>query len=302
VIAKLNFYDFYGYLIPGVAFLAIIWLPFGIVTLKWPPSDLGSAVAALIVAYIVGLVLQVIVVNGFPPKVRDQNEYLRYPSSVLLDPEETSLAPELKKEAAVQAAALFGIDLSIGQSIVSSDWRDNANCVDARRRDAFLLARSVLVERKLASYTEQYQGMYAVMSGLAVAFWLGFAYLLGWAAAFRGVWLGYTPCILLAVGLGVATVVSFIPVFTKVAPTLAAILGEVVFFALLAILWSLGHYAGSCSGPTFRQAQLLLVISVLSLFAAATCFAAYKYFSVEFAKAVWRDFVAFRLAPPPSAS
>jgi len=33
---------------------------------------------------------------------------------VLLDPEETSLAPELKKEAAVQAAALFGIDLSIG--------------------------------------------------------------------------------------------------------------------------------------------------------------------------------------------
>lgn len=57
MIERFNFFDIYAYLLPGAAFLGLMWLPFGIVGGKWPSADLSSALFSLIAAYIVGHVL-----------------------------------------------------------------------------------------------------------------------------------------------------------------------------------------------------------------------------------------------------
>jgi hypothetical protein len=57
MIERFNFFDIYAYLLPGAAFLGLMWLPFGIVGGKWPSADLSSALFSLVAAYIVGHVL-----------------------------------------------------------------------------------------------------------------------------------------------------------------------------------------------------------------------------------------------------
>lgn len=60
MIERFNFYDVYAYLIPGFVLVALLWLPFGLTTDAWPEADVASAVAALILGYVVGLVLHTI--------------------------------------------------------------------------------------------------------------------------------------------------------------------------------------------------------------------------------------------------
>jgi len=54
LIEKFNFYDIYGYFVPGATFLAIRWIPFGIVRNSWPSSTWSSAIIAAAFAYILG--------------------------------------------------------------------------------------------------------------------------------------------------------------------------------------------------------------------------------------------------------
>jgi hypothetical protein len=54
VIERLNFYDLYGYLLPGVVLTAAAWAPFGLSGCGWPSPQLSSAILALVFGYVLG--------------------------------------------------------------------------------------------------------------------------------------------------------------------------------------------------------------------------------------------------------
>lgn len=47
MIERFNFYDIYGYLLPGATLVGLLWLPFGIITGTWPAAQLSEAVFVL---------------------------------------------------------------------------------------------------------------------------------------------------------------------------------------------------------------------------------------------------------------
>lgn len=49
---------FLGYLIPGLVFLGLLFLPFGLIKGMWPPTSVSSAVLYLVGAHILGHILQ----------------------------------------------------------------------------------------------------------------------------------------------------------------------------------------------------------------------------------------------------
>ena len=71
MIERFNFYDVYGYLLPGLALLGLVWLPFLILKHKWPENELLSAVVVLAIGYVVGHVLQNVATTAFPSTFSD---------------------------------------------------------------------------------------------------------------------------------------------------------------------------------------------------------------------------------------
>ena len=76
MIERLNFYDIYGYLLPGAALLAIAYLPFLLAGAPHSSLEFSSAVISLIVAYISGHLLQIL--------IRPVFKELPYPSDTLI--------------------------------------------------------------------------------------------------------------------------------------------------------------------------------------------------------------------------
>jgi hypothetical protein len=143
------------------------------------PADasLGAALITAIVAYVVGLVLHELV----RPWVPSQSLGGRLPSDALLDSERL---PEWVRSAYIERAVhRFGVspEMSPGD-----------------RAQAFLLARTALVQRGLGRYAEQFQSMQALCRGLFGALLLGSGWLVGigtsvgpaaiWLIAALGVW------------------------------------------------------------------------------------------------------------------
>ncbi len=174
---RFNFYDIYGYLLPGVLLLALLWLPFGLLLGHWPPPDLGSAVLALGLAYIVGHLIHALSKAAFSSKFKDDAGNKRHPSDLLVSKEGGQVLPsgdslkELKCRLAEQIERYFAIQIDIDKP-----WTKE---LGKRRNDAFLKCRSFLVEKKAAVYLEQQQGMYALMRGIGTAFVLACALYLG---------------------------------------------------------------------------------------------------------------------------
>src|SRR5258706_16436134 len=54
MIDRFNFYDVYGYLLPGLALVALLGLPGVMIAGKLPSSELVSALAAVAAAYVIG--------------------------------------------------------------------------------------------------------------------------------------------------------------------------------------------------------------------------------------------------------
>ena len=54
MIDRFNFYDIYGYLLPGLVLSALLGLPLALIAGKLPPAELGSALAAVVLGYVVG--------------------------------------------------------------------------------------------------------------------------------------------------------------------------------------------------------------------------------------------------------
>src|ERR1700757_3434992 len=170
MIDRFNFFDIYGYLLPGGFLLALLWLPFGFVLCKWPPADLGSAALALALAYISGHLLRNFAEPAlsstfkdpraepaglanfcrhlvrnfadavFPTKPKDHQAEPtgRYPSDLLLDLDDysvlkTSLTDDIKDHLAAQILQKFNIDVEVRAN--ATEWTTHK--LGGRRRSAF---------------------------------------------------------------------------------------------------------------------------------------------------------------------
>jgi len=162
LIDRLNFFDLYAYLLPGLTWLLLVAAPYVAASGKPPAGDWLSAIAGVAVAYLLGHVLY----QG----TREAPWFStpragRLDSQALLDA--GRLSPEVKARVARRAYELWGLSLA---------QRDD----DVRRQEIFELARAFLQAKRLPSYAEQMQGMQALSRGFAAALLLSAASLCGW--------------------------------------------------------------------------------------------------------------------------
>lgn len=350
MIKNFNFYDIYGYFLPGFTLLALFWLPFGITTDAWPQaaSEVSSALAAVVFGYVVGHLLQTLARNAVPATIKDSDGNSRYPSDIILDKSDKLFSSDLKSELAGCIRKRFAIDvrielgpkeikaLRLDQLLellseekkknlidamkernleasselqeykfneLSSEekgelWKDALKNISTLRRNAFLLCRDELIKGKIVSYTEQFQGMYVLMIGLAMAFILGFIYNAGWALAGfqydsfkKYLWLVVmillVAAIVAIIMMAVYSEKSKFKGFTRSQRALTA--GVCLLLALLL----LGYILGLENHVDLEKSAYLGVVALASLFSSIMCSTGYKYFAKEFAVAVYRTFYAY---------
>src|ERR1700738_425804 len=338
MIERFNFYDIYGYVLPGALLLGLFWWPIGLLTATWPPTALSSAVLALVAAYIVGHIIDNLSSAAFPSTFRDKGGRKRVPSDLLFDKAQDEILSQrlwdLKEPIADQIKTDFGINVQ-----ANADW--NAN-LKGSRSAAFLKCRNVLIRAKTAAYAEQQQGMYVLMRGCAAAFFLAFALYIGIAVG--GLYryssppptnprLGLLACVI------VALVFAFAALAFQRRPSVDERQARaVVFWAALGAL----AFAGLIGGrqfqvtnsiidvpPQLQQALkeekdpakfaagqnaldrwrvkqqiqshtivLMLGSAAIAAVLAALCLAAYRAFAVNFAVTVYRDYYRSSTDPP----
>jgi hypothetical protein len=293
LIDRFNFYDVYGNFLPGFAFLGLIWLPIGITHQFWPGKEITSAIAVLAFAYIVGHILQNIFQNALPSKGKDSRGRRRYPSDYFLDSDDRTFSNETRLELGVAVGRRFHIDLQVGAPIPD----DRIDQVSRARQDAFRLARNTLLKSDVELYGQQFQGLYALMRGLTAAFWLGASYTLGWSL--YSILARWIDRVALAgwIGLAIAAVIGFVPVFGSPSSKTRLILDRWTFATLLVVLCASGVQLGSYFSVSNTQWLALTLIAAASLLSGARCFSAYRHFAEEFAKTTWLDFLSYESAP-----
>lgn len=291
MIDRFNFYDIYGYLLPGATMLALLWLPFGIVSRKWPDAQIADAIFILVFSYVVGHLLQTLATTTLPSKVKDKSGNLRTPSDIVLDSDDSRLSPQLKSKLETYARGEFGIDLEIHSATPPSEQ------ISAKRTDVFFLCRGVLIRQKIAGYTEQFEGLYAMMRGLSLAFFLGTAYLAGWGCSEHSPTLvGNFPLSTFIFSLGCIGVFGSGLLALRRGPfapkrvSTDRWLWRFLSVALFGI--GMGLAIGKDPSPNLTWAATLA-----SAVAGARCYSSYRIFAMHFATAVWRDFAGFKCAP-----
>lgn len=285
MIQRFNFYDVYGYLIPGLAVVALLWLPSTVITGHWQDEKLGWLAVAVAVAYIIGHVIQNLSANAVSAKVMKNAEgKAAYPSATMLDPADSSLPADIKRRVQQNVASWFGIDVSIDQQ---------ANGPIAKSRNAaFSLCRPIVNAR--TAYAEQYEGLYTMSRGLFIAFCLGALYMTGWAAA----------CYKLPTALALAFIVVKL-----------ALLALLVLSVVRCFSWGIDNRQTldtailSCVGVALAGAGLIAATGVTGLLdenvmricsvavvvyvlVALRFLLLYRYFAELFPKAVWSNFAA----------
>jgi hypothetical protein len=280
MIERFNFYDVYGYLIPGALLAAVIWFPHALVQRLAIPTALTAAVAAVIGVYIAGHLLQVIATNVLPSTepVKTANGIVdRYPSDRLLDSEDKTLPASMKEQLMKLIQARFAID---------AKEREN-------RAAAFLLCRNSVIAGKTASYVEQLQGMYALMRGISAAAAIGCAYDLGW------LWSAFIdhrePAVRIAVFITIGVVAARYQWNVPKAPASRRLL-----FAALLLLTVTGAGVVAANGAS-RDTGMVSTVASLSLLAALWTFGAYRAFAHTWAKTVYQHFYLSSQTPAPAA-
>ena len=277
MIPNLNFYDIYGYLIPGLTLAIVLRLPYGLITGSWPESSWTSALIAVVIGYVLGHLVQILARNALPSTTMDD----RYPSEALLDQDDKTFSVALKDRLRTRIRELSGVD--VRTDLTKSGVTDD---VKAQRADGFRYCRDALLSSKNLSYAEQMQGMYTLLNGLTIAFALGAPFALGWTvstgrfqvSALFIVALGLLPTAATAViGLGK----------TDATPTDRARL--MLVFLMIAVFGA-GYLmgAGKVSTPAHRVS--LGAMTLVYTFAACSCYSAYKYFTIMYAQTVYRAF------------
>lgn len=324
---RFNFYDIYGYLLPGGLLLALLWLPFGLLLGHWPPPDLGSAVLALGLAYIIGHLIHALSEAAFPSKFKDDVGNKRYPSDLLFDngSEQVFSARyclgDLKYRLAEQIKQHFKIHIDLDEP-----WTKK---LAIQRSVAFFKCRSFLVEKKAAAYVEQQQGMYALMRGVGAAFVIACALYIGMAI---GALLDTSMSIKWMFAILLIELVLTIPVaFNSLNPHREENARKRSFWMLALVLLCSGMIAAKATKVATlsyislpsklelnlqskddpvkylenerallqmrqffqiqeQRAVLMFVLALVTLVLIPLCLSAFRAFAVNFAATVYRDF------------
>jgi hypothetical protein len=289
LIDKFNFYDIYGYFLPGAAFLAVLWIPFGLVRGSWPSHDWSSALIAAVFAYIVGHLMQSVATNAIPSwKAKSTDTTIRYPSEICLDATNTELPTPAKQKINELMTAQFGLNLRVEQTGDAT--------IDKVRNNAFLLARQILIQGKAVSYAEQFQGMYALTRGLVSVFALASVYWLGWAAAIlKNRWLGSGAVIVLVGSVLILMNISAVTVRNILDAPRRKKYESVYSLFLLISFFTIGYALGVRYATTRGQSALLAFLAAWALIASLRAYGAYNSFAGRFASTVWRDYLAYNI-------
>ena len=289
MINRFNFFDVYGYLIPGLVLLVLLWGPYGIVTQKLPPVDFSSGMMLLVIAYIVGHLLQSLAQRTFKSNVVFQvngKTVQRHPSDRMLDKgHQTGFSDIVKQHLIEYIEQRFGIPVGEPQDGEVSDEEDKA--LRKRRDDAFRLCRATLIhDKEAAIYPEQFEGMYWLWRGMLAAFLLAVFYYLAWAGS---IFLHCVSAWILLCGVGAAFL-------------LVVVFGVLNFFWwqkeawwlwLFAVLvFVLGAYCGAAAPLTCKNAVLLVVLSGSFLLFAHLSRRGHQGFAIIFAASVYHHFLA----------
>ncbi len=290
MLERLNFYDVYAYLIPGIVFVGLLWLPFAVTNETFLKLDWSSALLVLVLAYIAGHVIQGLANSAFPSTKKDKGN--RYPSDFLLDHDDGTFCPEVKER--LTRRILITFDLDVRDPIATAD----RSAVTKRRSDAFLMCRRALIQEGRASYAEQFEGMYTLMRGLTAAWILGSAYYLGLLIRYaeRDLLNIHAPLLFFesAVAIILLALLTAVRVVCSVDHTRKTKFQKQLFWLVTFLLFLLAALippeAVVAMAPSF-----LIGLNVTLLFLFLRCYSAYDEFSRLFAATVYRDFCALKL-------
>jgi hypothetical protein len=121
----------------------------------------------LVFSYVIGHELQTIAAATVPSSIKDPSGRMRAPSDRILDPDDQTLASKVKAQLEHYVTTEFETDLGTTHTATGSDD------VSSSRTD--VLCRGLLIRQKAADYIEQFEGLYAMIRGLTMAFLVGFA-------------------------------------------------------------------------------------------------------------------------------
>ena len=180
----------------------------------------------------------------------------------------------------------FEIDLEIASSGTGTDD------ISKRREDAFYQCRTYLILKKATVYTEQYEGLYALMRGLCSAFCIGGAYLVGWGASrwHAGQTENAVTLLFWLSALGIAILASWsmsLDPYDRKRKDVDRYLSASILVLAMASGWLLGHARAPMS-PWITWGS-----AAAAFFAATRCYSSYRVYTVLFAGSVWRDFAGF---------
>jgi hypothetical protein len=310
MIDRFNFYDIYGFVLPGTLLAGIFWLPLGLATNSLPASEISSTLLLLVLAYIAGHLLQTVAQVVVSSRVRDPQKNLRERSSLILDTGNHVFSPAFKENLGTQITAAFNVQ------IIGDDEKSIAN-----RASAFFQARAYLLQNKSTGYVEQFEGLYVMMRGFACAFFVGCAYLTGWGLSFH--WpvngMGEAVWIVMVVSIGGALIATASTVYfeAQVPPADKAQRDmldakkrtsyRTVSVFLLFFVAALGYFLGTWKMATVKpfpaQIEFFLWAALpIALIAGIRCLHAYGGYAENFAETVWRDFSASYKPDPPTPS
>ena len=294
VIERFNFYDVYGYLLPGVLLLAMLQLPYAAVTGDWMlPDGVASALLAVAVSYVTGHLIQVAGRDLVPSALKRPDGSRRYPSAYVLD-KDGALGGRLREDVAERILALFSLEVREERS--PDAGRD--------RQDAFLRCRARLVQLERARYLEQFQGLYTMMRGLFTASVLATAWACGWFLGGVPAWFMVTIFALAFCGL-LAAVQWGVPRLPRLPEAWARRRGGPALVLLTVavvagLVWARGWSSPQDRpGPATLAWLLPLLIGAAYLLFAFVFRKQYAFYCEEFAKCVYRDFLVATEPEPP---
>lgn len=262
MIDRFNFYDVYGYLLPGMGLLLALGAPFVLAGGREVDVEVSAAIVGSVVAYFAGHLLQAVSREALPSKRRDSSGKARLNSSIMLDADEPTF-PEAFRQKLLGRIHALGVETA----------------TDDDRLTAFEACRQRLQAAGVTSYAEQFQGMYAMMRGLCMACLLGLAFAAGWAG---GAWLNAGERVLFALNAGVTTAAA---AYLVVWPRAGA-----CFWMAWAAAFTNGLLLGVVRTTEAHAIVRLLGLSLLLAVAARFFFQSNKAFADRFAKTVYTSF------------
>ncbi len=182
--SRFNFFDVYGYLIPGTWLLLGLSAPLFLVMRPDIDASLGSATLALtclfVLAYVSGLLMKTLTHRALPSwsHVRGATKRPEVPSNYLFDPRlarANTFSPDFS--AAIEKAVAERVPFCTPASRLT-DFKTPGS--DGTRRDVFRMARAAIIRSNRPSYVEQFQGLYEMYRGLCMASSAVALYLSGW--------------------------------------------------------------------------------------------------------------------------